>query len=306
MNPQHAEALPSVIAELRHLYANMVNGAVKDGAQAKRIAEGLLSRQIERLERLAAPHATAEQSEAVAGWKMVPYAFYTADQMRAYADADRKARATQAGVSDAFEAAMKQTWQMIDPLRPPAAGTYALGEHNGIAAALKTVRQNFERALAQTEQPEAAESITIQEAWNASGGNQAYRPTKEELLHSLRILDQVCEEAAATPSAPPSIEHEPGDVSKKAPEANMSTAPARIYLDIGDRFALERVQDGTLPWDKLAEVTWSADNATGHGIEYVRADVAASPAAPAPCATKPAEPFTPWPNSYRADNESQP
>ena len=47
---------------------------------------------------------------------------------------------------DRFEQAMKQTWQMIDPLRPPVAGSYALGEHNGIAAALKTLRENYERA----------------------------------------------------------------------------------------------------------------------------------------------------------------
>lgn len=49
--------------------------------------------------------------------------------------------------TQAFEQAMKQTWQMIDPIRPPPAGTYAMGEHNGIAAALRTVRDNFNRAL---------------------------------------------------------------------------------------------------------------------------------------------------------------
>jgi hypothetical protein len=46
----------------------------------------------------------------------------------------------------AFEQAMRETWQMIDPIRPPPPGTYALGEHNGIAAALRTVRDNYERA----------------------------------------------------------------------------------------------------------------------------------------------------------------
>ena len=39
------------IAQLRHLYANMVNGAVKDSAAAKRIAEGLLAPVIEEMER---------------------------------------------------------------------------------------------------------------------------------------------------------------------------------------------------------------------------------------------------------------
>lgn len=39
------------IAQLRHMYANMVNGGVKDSAAAKRIAEGLLAPVIESLER---------------------------------------------------------------------------------------------------------------------------------------------------------------------------------------------------------------------------------------------------------------
>lgn len=60
----------------------------------------------------------------------------------------------------AFEEAMRETWQMIDPIRPPKPGTYYLGEHNGIAAALKTLRENYERhrrtrgvALPDGEQP---------------------------------------------------------------------------------------------------------------------------------------------------------
>lgn len=54
----------------------------------------------------------------------------------------------QAGEADervAFEAAMKDSWQMVDPLRPPPAGSYYAGEHAGICAALKTVRANFDR-----------------------------------------------------------------------------------------------------------------------------------------------------------------
>ena len=47
---------PSDIAKLRHLYANLKNGGVRDTAQAKRIADGLLAPIIERLEQ-AAPKA---------------------------------------------------------------------------------------------------------------------------------------------------------------------------------------------------------------------------------------------------------
>lgn len=53
------------------------------------------------------------------------------------------------------------------------------------------------------------------------------------------------------------------------------SAPKQIYLDIGESLAL-----ATPPrFDLLEGVTWSEDNATSHGIPYVRADLAA--AAPA-------------------------
>ena len=42
---------PTELSQLRHLYQNMVNGAVRDTVSAKRIAEGLLAPVIEALER---------------------------------------------------------------------------------------------------------------------------------------------------------------------------------------------------------------------------------------------------------------
>ena len=51
---------PTALSQLRHLYQNMVNGAVRDTASAKRIAEGLLAPAIEALERGTPP--------AVAKW----------------------------------------------------------------------------------------------------------------------------------------------------------------------------------------------------------------------------------------------
>ncbi len=56
---QALSAAPEAIAKLRHLYQNMVNGAVRDTASAKRIAEGLLAPAIEALERATPP---AEQA----------------------------------------------------------------------------------------------------------------------------------------------------------------------------------------------------------------------------------------------------
>ena len=68
------QAQAEALANLRHLYQQMVNGAVKDSTQAKRIAEGLLSRAIAQLEAQLAtfatevatlPHELATQQAAV-------------------------------------------------------------------------------------------------------------------------------------------------------------------------------------------------------------------------------------------------
>ena len=45
------------------------------------------------------------------------------------------------------------------------------------------------------EQPEQA-TVTIQEAWEAAGGNPGIKATKEELITALQLLDKVCDEAA--------------------------------------------------------------------------------------------------------------
>ena len=51
---------PTALAQLRHLYQNMVNGAVRDTASAKRMAEGLLAPAIEALERGTPPAVAGE------------------------------------------------------------------------------------------------------------------------------------------------------------------------------------------------------------------------------------------------------
>jgi hypothetical protein len=65
-------ATEPTIAKLRHLYQNMVNGAVRDTASAKRIAEGLLAPAIEELERGTPPAVAGEQvawvDERAIGW----------------------------------------------------------------------------------------------------------------------------------------------------------------------------------------------------------------------------------------------
>ncbi|PZQ69585.1 MAG: hypothetical protein DI563_19390 [Variovorax paradoxus] len=60
-----AAELTHAMASLRHLYANMINGAVRDPASAKRIAEGILSRAIQELEVLA---KATQGAEPVTAW----------------------------------------------------------------------------------------------------------------------------------------------------------------------------------------------------------------------------------------------
>lgn len=59
----------AALAQLRHLYANMMGGEVRDTAQTKRMAQGLLAPAIEALEQAALTTAAAVPPE---GWVMVP------------------------------------------------------------------------------------------------------------------------------------------------------------------------------------------------------------------------------------------
>ena len=46
-----------------------------------------------------------------------------------------------------WEAALRLTWKMVDPLNPAGApGSYARGQDSGIVAALTTLRENRDRA----------------------------------------------------------------------------------------------------------------------------------------------------------------
>lgn len=69
--------------------------------------------------------------------------------------------------------------------------------------------------------------------------------------------------------------NEPKTTAESLPLA-VTSAPERIFLDLGFN---PREEDAH--FSSLHDLTWSADNATGDGIEYVRADLAASPTAQA-------------------------
>ncbi len=70
----------------------------------------------------------------------------------AIADTYKKARAALSAddgeYNRAFDAALHEAYQMVDLTKPPPAGSYLRGEHEGIVAALKTVRASFDRAIA--------------------------------------------------------------------------------------------------------------------------------------------------------------
>ena len=48
----------------------------------------------------------------------------------------------------------------------------------------------------------------------------------------------------------------------------VSTAPNRIWLDLG----FDPSDDDEVSFHELIDVTWSHDNASGYGVEYVRVD----------------------------------
>ena len=64
---------------------------------------------------------------------------------------------------------------------------------------------------------------------------------------------------------------QPKEPEKEPVAKVVSTAPERIWLDLG--FAPS--DEDEISFNDLVDATWSHDNATGFGIEYVRADIAA-------------------------------
>lgn len=122
-------AAPEAIAKLRHLYQNMVNGAVRDTASAKRIAEGLLAPAIEALERATPPaeQPATTKADATTGAALgvEPGAVY----------AELPAPTASIGPDDAWhEAAMRDFADRTHTLRMQAAPKAAPGEPMASAA----------------------------------------------------------------------------------------------------------------------------------------------------------------------------
>lgn len=90
----------AALAKLRHLYRNLIEGGVRDTAQAKRIAEGLLAPAIAVLERAAlasaaqpasAPAAVAEQEPVVHDEELLEQMYWEFDGQRSRTGEERLA-----------------------------------------------------------------------------------------------------------------------------------------------------------------------------------------------------------------------
>ena len=94
----------AALAQLRHLYDNLANGGVRDTAQAKRIAEGLLAPAIAALERAAL--ASAAQPAVPPGWRLVPEK-PTDEWISALSDSGMRIGSLQSAIRDMLAAAPK-------------------------------------------------------------------------------------------------------------------------------------------------------------------------------------------------------
>lgn len=68
----NATTSSTAVANLRHLYAQMIGGQVRDTASAKRIAEGLLGPAIESLERAGAKAPAFRPGIALESGEFIP------------------------------------------------------------------------------------------------------------------------------------------------------------------------------------------------------------------------------------------
>jgi hypothetical protein len=109
----------------------------------------------------------------------------------------------------AFEDAMRQTWEMVDPFNPPPPGSYARGSHEGICAALKTMRENYDRErLKRASAAPSQDSLQLREG-DATGNSGAACATEQECdgMPWCRIEGKCRKAQTTTTAAPPT----PGD-----------------------------------------------------------------------------------------------
>lgn len=107
-----------------------------------------------------------------------------------------------------FDGRAEHWLTVFDPARGPK--DYRTQLHLEIARLEGQLREaeafigELQAKLANKQLPQDAgdsETLTVQEAWEASGGNPGIRATKQDLFHSLAMLDAICDAADARETA---------------------------------------------------------------------------------------------------------
>lgn len=61
----------------------------------------------------------------------------------------------------------------------------------------EVLREAARHGLVALAEPVQPQTMTLQEVWDAAGGNSGIKPTKQDVLDALRLLDEVCDAADA-------------------------------------------------------------------------------------------------------------
>jgi hypothetical protein len=94
-------------------------------------------------------------------------------------------------------------WLVLHGIGTTGKAMFNLGAASRVAGQVALLWERDRRAALATPAPVAqGDTITVQEAWEAAGGNPGIKATKSELLDALSMLDKVCDEAPAPVARP--------------------------------------------------------------------------------------------------------
>ncbi len=105
----------------------------------------------------------------------------------------------------------------------------------------KTLADEIARMQKAEEPPD--ETITLQEAWNAAGGNPGTKPTREELLTALHMMDEIVDFADELSARPHMNSHYAGVIDQVEELLRTPAASAKGRRDACERLvaAVERI-----------------------------------------------------------------
>ena len=229
----------------------------------------------------------------------------TLEEERDAAKAESVANALACGKQDsAFKAAMREGWEMADPLHPLGApGSYFRGEHNGITAALHTVQQAYDRQAAASADQTPETRNQADDFYESVV--QQYNDLSRARLQTAEIGEIISTSDNVAPPSKPTDEalrtawrtaggefHGPHIETGTMPEAKLLpflrslTAPAAVgTVAVPDGYALIST-DALQAWGKLELIKAAC--------VYPRATAPAAPAAVEPVAQDLLSHKAPW------------